>query len=470
MLEPLVRQNLPRLQYFYDRAPAPARHLLTSARGWVLTRLRYSRETFAILNDLREHESWNAAQIADHQLQGLRQALSHAFSSVPFYADYPRVKLRSFEDLRTLPVIDRETILDNQDRFLSRAVPANQRIRAGTTGTTGASLRVAYSESLARYNWAFLLRQWAWANIEPRQPRITLQGARIVPMNRSEPPYWTYNVPERQVLMSIFHLSKKTAAAYLDFLCRHRGQVLEGFPSVLGILADFAIEAGIRIPMRVVFTSGEPLYPQVRAKIEAAFQAHTFDTYGMTEYCGLIQQCERGQMHLAPEYGFLEILDDIGNPTEPGEEGHLVWTGFLNDAMPLVRYRIGDRGRWQDGPPCPCGRAFPLVVPTITRESDILRCPDGRLFSARALNQLLKRATSFRCCQFVHDRPSRVVIRAVPRGLTQNGHTADDLMQIRSDLQNLLGAGIQVTAELGAEPLVRSGGKIPLIVEKAARP
>lgn len=470
MLEPFVRQNLPRLQRFYDSAPAPARHFLTSARGWVLGRLRYSRETFTILDELRRHESWTAAQIADYQLEGLRQTLSHAVDSVPFYGDYPLGEVRSFEDLSRLPVIDRETLLDNQDRLLSRAVPIRRRIRAGTTGTTGASLRVAYSENLARHNWAFLLRQWAWANVEPRQPRITLQGPRVAPANRSEPPYWTYNVPERQILMSIFHLSERTAPSYLNFLCRHRGEVLEGFPSVLGILADFAIEAGIRVPMRVVFTSGEPLYPQVRAKIEAVFQAHTFDTYGMTEYCGLIQECERGQMHLAAEYGFLEILDERGGPAKPGEEGHFVWTGFLNDAMPLIRYRIGDRGRWQEGGPCPCGRAFPLVVPTITRESDILRCPDGRLFSARAVNQLLKQSTSFRCCQFIHQRPNRVAVRAVARGTTQNGRAADDLMQIRSDLQNLLGASMQVTAELATEPVVRPGGKIPLIVDEVVHP
>ena len=82
--------------------------------------------------------------------------------------------------------------------------------------------------------------------------------------------------------MSIFHISEKTASSYLDFLRRHRGEVLEGFPSVLGILADFALDRGLRAPMRVVFTSGEPLYPSVRAKIEEAFKARVFDTYGMT--------------------------------------------------------------------------------------------------------------------------------------------------------------------------------------------
>ena len=217
--------------------------------------------------------------------------------------------------------------------------------------------------------------------------------------------------------------------------------------------------------MRVVFTSGEPLYADVRAKIETAFQTRIFDSYGMTEYCGQIQECERGQMHLIPEYGFLEILDKNGEPARADEEGDFVWTGFLNRAMPLIRYRIGDRGRWLAGPRCACGRAFPQVVPTITRESDILRSVDGRLFSPRALNQLLKESASLRFCQFVHDRPERVVVRAV----ASNGNAAADMMQIRSRLQELLGAGMKVTAELAAAPVVRPGGKIPLIVNQVAQ-
>jgi len=460
MLEPFIRSNLARWQSWYDRAPAPARHLLTSARGWVLSRIRYSSETFDILKKIRAQESWTAPQIAGHQLAALRGILEHARRTVPYYADYPPVSLDSLVDLRRFPVLARETVRQHQHRLLSRDIPPRRRIRAGTTGTTGANLQVAYSEELARENWAFLLRQWAWAGIEPRHPRITLFGARIVPSRRLAPPYWTHNLSERQTLMSIFHLSEKTAPDYLDFLRRQKGKVLEGFPSVLGLLADFAVHRGDELPMRAVFSAGEPLFPAVRSKIEEVFQTRVFDSYGMTEYCGLIQECECGQMHLAPEYGYLEILDDQDQPVAPGEEGHFVWTGFLNRAMPLMRYKIGDRGRWQTGPGCPCGRAFPRVVPTITRESDILRASDGRLFSPRALNQLLKRSSSLRSCQFIHDRRERVVVRAV----ASNGRAAEEMMQIRAELQSLLGPDMKVIAELAPAPVARPGGKIPLIL------
>lgn len=464
MIESILRGNLNRLQPLYDRFPSPARNLLTSARGWFLTRIRYAPETFTILRELRNHESWTANEIAAHQIRALQQSLEHALRMVPYYADYPRVEIQDVQDLRHFPVLRRETVRQTPERFLSRSTQGLRRIRAGTTGTTGANLKVAYTAELARQNWAFLLRQWAWAGVAPRQPRLTLFGARVVPANRAEPPFWTHNLPERQTLLSIFHLSEKNGSAYLSFLRDNQGKILEGFPSVLGILADFVLQRGNPIPMRVVFTSGEPLYPAIREKIERAFRARVFDSYGMTEYCGLVQECEHRQMHLIPEYGYLEILDDRDEPVGPGEEGYFVWTGYLNRAMPFIRYRIGDRGWWQPGEPCGCGRAFPLVRPTITRESDTLHCPDGRLFSPRALNQLLKQSASLRSCQFVHDQPERVVVRAVP----SRDQAAEEIMLIRARLQELLGPGMKVTAEIATEPIVRPGGKIPLIVNQVS--
>ncbi|HEY0704882.1 MAG TPA: AMP-binding protein [Candidatus Acidoferrales bacterium] len=463
MLEPLVRTNLARLQGIYDRFPPPARNLMTSARGWLLSNIRYSRRTFSYLKSLREHEEWSREDVEAFQLRALQGTVTQAWCSVPYYKDEPFTKISTFDDLRRLPVLERETVRNNHELFLSSEIPAYRRIRAGTTGTTGGNLKVAYTEELASANWAILLRQWAWAGVQPLHPRVSFFGAKIVPTERAEPPYWTVNLTERQTLMSIFHLSARTAADYLKFLRTRADSVLEGFPSVLAILADFVLQAETTIPMHTVFTSGEPLYPWIREKLEAAFQCQVFDSYGMTEYCGAIQQCTAGQMHLIPEFGFLEILDEQNRPVPEGEEGFFVWTGFLNRAMPLVRYRIGDRGRWQEHRTCGCGLNFPLVTPTITRESDILRCTDGRLFSPRALNQILKGGTSLRSCQFIHERPDRVVVRAVPG----NSRGAEEMMRIRTKLEQLLGPSMRVTAEIAVGPLTLPGGKIPLIVNQA---
>jgi len=100
-------------------------------------------------------------------------------------------------------------------------------------------------------------------------------------------------------------------------------------------------------------------------------------------------------------------------------------------------------------------------VPTITRDSDTLRCPDGRLFSPRALNQCLKGATSLRFCQLLHERPGHVLIR----GVASSPDSYADLMEIQKRLQKVLGQQFLVTATLADAPIVRAGGKIPLIIQ-----
>ena len=462
MIERLIRANAGRLQGLYDRMPRPVQCLLASVRGLFLTRIRYAPEMYLLLEELLQHEAWSAEQIAEMQAAALRRIVARARQTVPFYAAYPSLNGRPADELKQLPVVTREMVRSDPESFVSRDVSAADRIRVATTGTTGASLKVWYSPQVARRSWAFRMRQWAWAGLEPRRPRLTFFGSRVVPPDRNQGPYWITNLLECQILASIFHLSDRTAADYLGFLRRHRNWVLEGFPSVLGILADFVLQSGEPIPMRVVFTDGEPLYPFLREKIEKAFVARVWDSYGMTEHCGLIQQCEHSRMHLIPEYGYLEILDAENRPVRPGEEGYLVWTSLVNDTMPLIRYRVGDRGCWLARSDCPCGRSFPLVVPTITRESDLLRCPDGRIFSPRALNQLLKDSYAFRFCQFLQEAPDRVMVRAV----AGNGKAAEELADVRLHMQKLLGSGVQVTAQLAAEPIVRAGGKIPLIVKQ----
>jgi len=458
-MERLLRTHSARLQPLYERMPALLQNLLVTARGWPLARLRYSPEMFRLCRELRTHDSWSAEQIRDLQLKSLREIVEHARATTPYYRDYPQLAWKNLDEIRELPLLLREDVRNHAAELLSSSTPPSEIIRVSTTGTTGASLTIGYDQALMRATWAFHIRPWSWVGIKPLDWRVTFFGSRVIPAARTQAPYWAYNLAEHQILMSIFHLSENTADDYISFLRGREGMFLEGFPSVLGILADFILERGQCVPMRAVFADGEPLYPFVREKVEAAFQTKVYDSYGNTELCGMMQECERGKMHLIPEFGFVEVLDEHNRPVGEGQEGYLVWTGLVNRVTPLIRYRIGDRGCWESGN-CACGRAFPLMRPTITRDSDLLRHPDGRIFSPRALNQLLKGLSSLRFCQFVQDRPDHVAVR----GVAASPEASRDLARVCIALQDLLGRGMQVSPELAREPIIRAGGKMPLIV------
>jgi phenylacetate-CoA ligase len=341
-VEKWIRAAMPTLQPVYDAAPPAVRTLLTSTRGLVLTRMRYGPLFWKELAGALERERMSAGELAEYQNESLRDLVAHAFRHVPYYR---RVfsehglrpsDVRTVGDLPRIPMLTREAVRAQWRELVSDNAPQGQTVRVFTSGTTGSGLPVVYDRNGFVKNLAIGERQKVWAGIFPRSWRISFFGSRIVPPGRLRPPFWVYNVFERQILMSIFHLSPACMPDYVSFLSSHPGLALEGFPTVLSVVADFVNEMKATVPMKAVFTSGEPLSVEARAKIETAFESKAYDSYGMTEWAGLIQECEEGGYHLAGDFGILEVLDDEGTPVPPGREGYLVWTGLVNRTMPFI--------------------------------------------------------------------------------------------------------------------------------------
>jgi phenylacetate-CoA ligase len=422
MLEAHARHWAKSLLPLYHRLPGPVRHLAVSARGWPLSRLRrsaWAREE-ASLGAAVERDPAAAAAIATERLRAI---LVHAGTSVPWYErvfaahGFEPASVRGPEDLRRLPILERDDLRRAWQDFQSRAVRDVDAIFTSTSGTTGAGLRVrATPEAYAR-TWAQQLRHWRWGGVPAGTWRITLFGAEVVSRRADDGGLWVYNVPERQILLSAYHLEPRRAESYRARLERTPLPV-EGFPSVLRDLAHVIGPARPGRPRaRVVFTTGEALTAEARAEIEAAFGARVLDEYGQDEKVGFVLECPAGTYHQVTEYGVLEVVDDDGASLPPGREGHLVWTGLVNAAMPLVRYRIGDEGAVVAlDRPCPCGVRYPGVAPTLTRTGDSLRLAGGRRVSPRLLNQLLKECRSFAAAQFVQEGPAAVTILAEPAG------------------------------------------------------
>src|SRR5690606_15500097 len=118
--------------------------------------------------------------------------------------------------------------------------------------------------------------------------------------------------------------------------------------------------------------------------MEEAFGCKVFNQYAASEPSCFWSSCEEGTLHIHPEYGISEVVDDDGNPVPPGVEGDVVVTSFLSRVFPLIRYRLGDRAILAPpGTKCACGREMPVVEMVVGRRDDILYVPErgfvGRL-------------------------------------------------------------------------------------------
>jgi phenylacetate-CoA ligase len=140
------------------------------------------------------------------------------------------------------------------------------------------------------------------------------------------------------------------------------------------------LEKGLRLeysPAALVLGS-EKLTPEMKAVIQEAFRARPYEEYGAVEQCVLATECEFGSLHVNPDFGIVEILDEQGMPVPVGEPGRIVCTGLLSETQPLIRYDIGDLGMLSAAS-CVCGRdQLPVLCEVSGRSEDVIVGRDGR--------------------------------------------------------------------------------------------
>ena len=177
---------------------------------------------------------------------------------------------------------------------------------------------------------------------------------------------------------------------------------------------------------KVIVTSSETLLEPQRQTITRVFACPVRDQYGSAEMAGFIAECDRGRYHAASEcYGVVEVVDARGEPVPPGEIGELCLTGFINPAMPLIRYLIGDAARVSTVG-CDCGRAGLVIESIEGRMDDVILTPSGR--HVGRLDPAFKGVRGVRESQILQTALDRIVVKIVtdetrdfdPNGLVEN--------------------------------------------------
>ena len=147
----------------------------------------------------------------------------------------------------------------------------------------------------------------------------------------------------------------KSWAELSEILARERPDTYVGMP--VPLLSMLRICG--RGSLRRALVSGDACPEMVLKCIEELLGSILFPHYGSREMAlGGAITCEaHAGMHLRENHVIAEIISPDGTPLPDGEWGELVITTIGMEAMPLIRYRTGDRARLLPGP-CPCGSAI----------------------------------------------------------------------------------------------------------------
>jgi phenylacetate-CoA ligase len=142
--------------------------------------------------------------------------------------------------------------------------------------------------------------------------------------------------------------------------------VIEHLPSLVLRYFERAKELGIEIKqteLRMIVGVGEGWAEAYKKKVEEEHGVPFLTSYGLYEFGHIATECEQRQgMHIIGDQFIVEVIDpETLQVLNAGQEGELLVTTLMADAMPLIRYRTGDVGSLLPYEPCPCGRTHPKI-------------------------------------------------------------------------------------------------------------
>ena len=367
---------------------------------------------------LLESEHWTRQQQQDYQQAKLEKAIEFTKASSDFYRDFwknapkDRRAKSNFACLDGMPVVTKPDLADAANQFPLSSY-SGRVITSRTSGSTGKPMVFHRSSDQESWFWALRFRMWSWAGYYP--------GERYLEINLNPRIEWKKRLQD--VLFRCdyltFNADNQDSALIVEKLRKNKILHINGFSSSLYVLARYMLDNGIENPGVIGITStGDGLFPAYRETIEKAFGVRVLDYYGAGgEGFHLASQCpDSGERyHIHPENALVEILDSHG-PVSPGERGRIVVTQFDNEAMPLIRYELGDTAVMADDQTtCACGRTLPMLESVEGRVPDLVSVPTGGFLVPHFFVVLFKNIQDVDVYQIVQDKPASMRVRLVAR-------------------------------------------------------
>jgi phenylacetate-CoA ligase len=302
-------------------------------------------------------ETASRDEITALQTERLKWSLRHAYDNVPFYkagfnaAGVHPDDLKTVSDLANFP-FTQKTDLRAQYPFGMFAVPRDRiaRIHA-SSGTTGQPTVVGYTRNdLAQ-----------WAQVVARSLRAG--GMRPGDLLHNAYGYGLFTgglgiqLGADALGLATVPVSGGMTARQVRLIADFRPKGITVTPSyALSILDAFAAE-GVDprgTSLEVGIFGAEPWTNAMRHEIEAAFDMHAVDIYGLSEVMGpgVSMECVEAKdgLHIWEDHFYPEVIDPhTGAPLPEGTRGELVFTSLTKEAFPIIRYRTRDLTRLLPG-------------------------------------------------------------------------------------------------------------------------
>lgn len=418
-------------------------------------------------------ETMPRKEIEQLQLRLLKELVTRIYEKSHYYHTLMKEvgvhpsDIISLEDIVKLPTMNKTDLRDNYPDRLIIADPEDIIRYHVSSGTTGKPTVVGYtkndienwSESLARSFTSFGLGKRDVIQVSNGYGLFSgglgmhygaeKLGAAVVPASTGG--------TKRQI--ELIKDLKVTSIACTPSYLLHMAEVAES----MGV--DFRNDT--RLGSAIL--GAEPWSENTRRHIEDWMGIKAQNCYGASELSGpLFTECnEQDGVHVWGDLCLVEVIDPkTGEHVGEGDRGELVFTMLRREALPIIRYRIGDISEitWER---CACGRTHPRLQRVAGRVDDMIIIRGINVFPSQVEHVLGEIEEVTQHYMILVDSDGALDKMTVQVELDPEAFT-DNILTLRSIRSKVAGA-LKDTLNVRVDVELMEPGSLPRFEEKAKR-
>ena len=339
------------------------------------------------LDFLLKSQYWPLGKLEEYQWTKLVKLLSYSYKNVKYYRQLfdklgiNVVNIKSFQDFSKIPKLTKNTIQNNFNDLTSCLIKKKDMYLDSTGGSTGQPLNYYHDKSYYEWEKAAAIRAWKYfVGFKKNELETVVWGAeRDVEKGLNIKRLIRSVLREGKLSLNTFDLDPNLIRRFFWLNNIIKPRILRGYASSLFFIAKFIEENKLKINSpKVIISSAEMMWPEMRIKVENVFGAKVYDSYGCREVSQIATECgSHNGLHIVMENQYVEL-----------EDNQILVTNLNNFGMPLIRYKIGDLAEEIITDPCSCGRQLKKLIGLRGRESEMIILPNGKIIHGEYFTHL----------------------------------------------------------------------------------
>lgn len=406
------------------------------------------------------------------QRNRLYKLVRFATNNVPYYKNLikeEKIKISEssiFEDLQKFPILTKESIRENWSLLQSNIYDSKFRITT-SGGTTGEPISILQGRKFILKAYASTLAFDKIAGFFPGKKVIRLWG------NEKEIFQHTSSLYQKIInrffknthFQNSFKMSKKTTLKYIWQINKFKPSIIIAYVQSIYEIAKVIKRNQIKVysPSSII-TSAGVLTSKVKKFLESIFNCKVYNRYGSREVGLIGMSCEESnKLHINMYHQFLEIVDNHGKRMKENQKGNILITNLNNYAMPLIRYKIGDRGSLNKQV-CECGRGLYRLNNIHGRIVDTFKNSSGDLIDGEYFTHLFYFMENLKKFQVIQEEVNLIKVLIV----TLNGQSLKESTEeeIKEKIKLVMGENCIIKMNYVKEIKPPSSGKFRYTISK----